>query len=132
MLEPLRIRDFALLWTGMPVSLGGDAIFLVEVAWHVYQLSHHPSALGSMLAANMTPPVVFARAGGVVTERIERRKMMIAADAIRALAIGTAGVLAITGALELWQLALCAAATGVGDALFAPAFGSIVPEIVPR
>ena len=58
--------------------------------------------------------------------------MMIAADAIRALAIGTAGALAIAGTLELWQLAVCAAVTGVGDALFAPAFGSIVPEIVPR
>src|SRR6478735_1769691 len=132
MLEPLRIRDFALLWTGMSVSLVGDAIFLVALAWQVYELSNDPSALGWILAAYMTPLVVFVLAGGVLTDRVERRKMMIAADVIRALAIGTAGVLAITGVLELWQLALCAAATGVGDALFAPAFGSIVPEIVPR
>jgi DHA3 family tetracycline resistance protein-like MFS transporter len=68
----------------------------------------------------------------VLTDRFERRKMMIVADVIRALAIGTAGALAIAGTLELWQLAVCAAVTGVGDALFAPAFGSIVPEIVPR
>ena len=75
--------------------------------------------------------VVFLLVGGVLTDRIERRKMMIAADVIRALAIATAGALAVSGTLELWQLAICAAATGVGDALFAPAFGSIVPEIVP-
>ena len=42
------------------------------------------------------------------------------------------GALAVSGQLDLWELALLAAATGVGDALFAPAFGSIVPDIVPR
>jgi len=132
MLEPLLIRDFALLWAGMSVSLVGDAIFLVALAWQVYDLSNDPLGLGWVLAAYMTPLVVFLLAGGVLTDRIERRKMMIASDVIRALAIGAAGVLAVTGELELWQLAACAAATGFGDALFAPAFGSIVPEIVPR
>ena len=51
MLEPLRIRDFALLWTGMSISLVGDAIFLVALAWQVYELSNQPSALGWILAA---------------------------------------------------------------------------------
>src|SRR3954471_9761531 len=131
-LEPLRIRDFALLWSGMSVSLVGDAIFLVALSWQTYELSNDPSALGWVLAAYMTPLVLFLLAGGVLTDRVERRKMMIAADVVRALAIGTAGTLALTGDLELWQLAVCAGATGLGDALFAPAFGSIVPEIVPR
>ncbi len=132
MLEPLRIRDFALLWAGMSVSLVGDAIFLVALAWQVYELSNEPSALGWIFAAYVTPMLVFLLVGGVLTDRVERRKMMIAADVIRALAIGVAGALAVAGTLELWQLAICAAVTGVGDALFAPAFGSIVPEIVPR
>ena len=132
MLEPLRIRDFALLWAGMSVSLVGDAIFLVALAWQVYELSNNPAALGWILAAYVMPMVVFLLLGGVLTDRIERRKIMIAADVIRALAIGAAGALAVAGRLELWPLALCAAAAGVGDSLFAPAFGSIVPEIVPR
>src|SRR6201989_1318458 len=132
MLEPLRIRHFALLWTGMSVSLVGAAIFLGALAWQVYELSNDPSALGWILAAYMTPLVVFVLAGGVLTDRIGRRKLMVAADVVRATAIGTAGVLSVAGVLELWQLAVCAAATGLGDALFAPAFGSIVPELVPR
>src|SRR3954447_16938808 len=90
MLEPLRIRDFALLWAGMSVSLIGDAIFLVALAWQVYELSNDPSALGWILAAYITPMVIFLLVGGVLTDRIERRKMMIAADVVRALAIGTA------------------------------------------
>ena len=132
MLEPLRIRDFALLWIGMSVSLVGDAIFLVALAWQVYQLTNNPAALGWILAAYLTPMIAFLLLGGVLTDRFERRKLIITADLIRALAIGAAGALALAGTLELWQLALCAAFAGLGDALFAPAFSSIVPEIVPR
>jgi MFS family permease len=132
MLEPLRIRDFALLWSGISVSLVGDGIFLVALAWQTYELSNSPSALGWISAAYVAPMVVLLLAGGVLTDRFERRKLMIAADVIRTGTIGAVGALAVSGQLRLWQLALLAGLTGIGDALFAPAFGSIVPEIVPR
>ena len=45
-LAPLRHRDFRLLWSGMCVSLLGDGVFLVALAWQVYQLSDAPSAMG--------------------------------------------------------------------------------------
>ena len=57
---------------------------------------------------------------------------MIASDVIRATSIGAIGLLALTGRLRLWELAVLVAFEGVGSALFGPAFGSIVPEIVPR
>src|SRR4051794_30450904 len=132
MLEPLGIRDFRLLWAGMTVSLVGDGIFLVALAWQTYELSSSPSTLGWISAAYVSPMVVVLLAGGVLTDRIDRRLLMIAADAIRACSIGALGMLAVSGHLDLRELALLAAATGVGDALFAPAFGSIVPDIVPR
>jgi MFS family permease len=129
--EPLRIRDFALLWSGMTVSLFGDYFFFVALAWETYQLSNTPTALGWVSAAYFTPTVVLLVGGGVVTDRFERRRVMIVADALRAASIGMAGGLAIAGDLRLWELAGLVALTGVGDALFRPAFGSIVPEIVP-
>ena len=131
MLEPLRIRDFALLWTGMTVSLVGDFFFFVALAWQTYELSGSPAALGWISAAYTAPLVLFLLAGGVLTDRVERRRMMIAGDLIRVASVGTAGGLSIAGDLRLWQFALLAGITGLGDALFAPAFGSIVPEIVP-
>ena len=45
MLRPLAIRDFALLWAGMTVSLLGDGIYFVTIAWQVYELSNAPTAL---------------------------------------------------------------------------------------
>ena len=132
MLDPLRIRDFALLWTGMSDSLIGDGILLVALGWQTYELSGSPSTLGWIAAAYVSPMAIVLLGGGVLTDRFERRKMMIAADLIRVVSVGAMGALAISHDLRLWQLAVLAALTGIGDALFAPAFGSIVPEIVPR
>jgi MFS family permease len=131
MLEPLRIRDFALLWTGMTTSLVGDSIFLVAYAWQTYQLSNDPAALGYISAAYVAPMVLFLTVGGVLTDRMERRQLMIAADTLRAVATTTGAVLAITHHLTLIELGVVVAIGGIGQALFAPAFGSIVPEIVP-
>jgi len=131
MLEPLRIRDFALLWSGMTISLVGDYVFLVAFAWQTYELSNTPAALGWVSAAYSAPMIVFLLGAGVLTDRFERRRIMIAADVIRGVACGAAAVLAITGELQLWQFAFFVALMGIGSALFAPAFGSIVPEIVP-
>jgi len=131
MLEPLRIRDFALLWTGMTTSLIGDFVFLIAYPWQTYQLSNNPAALGWISAAYIAPTVIFVTAGGVLTDRIERRRLMITGDALRAIATGIGGALAITHNLTLVELGVVVAIGGLGQALFAPAFGSIVPEIVP-
>jgi DHA3 family tetracycline resistance protein-like MFS transporter len=131
MLEPLRIRDFALLWAGMTTSLVGDFVFLVAYPWQTYQLTNNPAALGWISAAYVAPTVIFVTAGGVLTDRIERRRLMIAADLLRAAATGTGAALAITHNLTLIDLGAVVAFGGLGAALFNPAFGSIVPEIVP-
>jgi hypothetical protein len=55
MLEPFRIRDFALLWTGMTTSLVGDFVFLVAYPWQTYQLTNDPAVLGWISAAYFTP-----------------------------------------------------------------------------
>jgi MFS family permease len=131
MLEPLRIRDFTLLWTGMTASLVGDFVFLVAYPWQTFQLTDDPAVLGWISALYWAPMVVFVTAGGVLTDRMERRFMMIAADTVRGVATGVGAALAITHHLTLWELALVVAFGGFGQALFAPAFSSIVPEIVP-
>src|SRR4051794_19665064 len=131
-LEPLKIRDFALLWSGMTISLFGDRAFTVALAWETYSLSNSPTSLGLIIAAATTPIVLFVVFGGVLTDRIERRRLMIASDIIRATAIGVAGVLAVANELNLWELAVLVFAAGIGTALFMPAFGSVVPEIVPQ
>jgi MFS family permease len=128
----LRIRDFALLWAGMSISLVGDGVYFVALAWQVYDLSDSPTALSVVGLAWTLPLALFVLLGGVVTDRVERRRVMIAADLVRALAVAVIGILSLTGAIELWHLIVMAAVFGTGDAFFGPAFTSIVPQIVPR
>ena len=130
-LIPLRHHDFRLLWTGMTVSLLGDGIFYVALAWQAYTVSNVPSALSTIGVAMTVPHVVFLLAGGVVSDRFDRRRVMIAADALRALAVGTMGALALSGRLELWHMMVLAGAFGAGTAFFGPAFDAIVPGLVP-
>jgi DHA3 family tetracycline resistance protein-like MFS transporter len=130
--EPLGSRDFALLWTGMTVSLLGDGIYFVAIAWQVYELSNAPTALSIVGVAWTLPNVLLLLVGGVLSDRFERRRLMIVSDVVRAGAIGTIGVLSVTGQLELWHLLVLVAFYGAGEALFAPAFQAIVPELVPQ
>jgi hypothetical protein len=131
MLRPLRIRDFAFLWTGLTISLVGDGLFLVAIAWQVFDLSESPVALSAVTFAWSLPMVVFLLVGGAISDRFDRRYVMIAADLIRAGAIAAMGALVVTGIVEIWHLVVLAAVYGVGQAFFPPAFGAIVPDIVP-
>ena len=131
LLTPLRHRNFRLLWTGMTVSLLGDGIFLVALAWQAYQLWNSPAAL-SVVGIGMTvPTVVFLLPAGVISDRFDRRAVMLGADALRLVAIAVLAVLAITHALRLWELVALVAVYGIGTAFFTPAFEAMVPTLLP-
>jgi DHA3 family tetracycline resistance protein-like MFS transporter len=131
LLAPLRHRDFRLLWAGMTVSLVGDGIFLVAMAWQAYDLWNAPAAL-SILGIGMTiPTIAFLLPAGVLSDRLDRRLIMLTADVGRALVVATLAALSIAGLLTFWQLVVLVGLYGIGTAFFIPAFDAIVPDVVP-
>jgi DHA3 family tetracycline resistance protein-like MFS transporter len=130
-LLPLRHRGFRWLWAGMTVSLLGDGITMIAIAWQAYEISNVPSALAVVGVAQTIPHVLLLLIGGAVSDRFERRKVMIFADSVRCVAVAALALLATTGALEIWHMMLIAALYGVGSAFFGPAFDAVVPELVP-
>lgn len=132
LLRPLRHRDFGLLWAGMSISIVGDGFYQVALAWQVYLLSDSPTALSLVGAAVTLPHVAFVLFAGVLSDRFERRKVLIVADLLRGLAVGIMGALAASNALELWHVIALSAVYGVGEALFGPAFTALVPDLVPH
>lgn len=131
LIAPLRHRQFRLLWSGMCVSLLGDGAFLVAMAWQVYALSNTPTALAMVGIAMSIPTITLLLVGGVVSDRFDRRKVMIAADVTRGIAVAILAVLSLTGALELWHIVAIVAVYGAGQAFFDPSFDAIVPEVLP-
>jgi len=130
-LRPLRVRDFALLWTGLTVSFVGDGIYLIAIAWQTYDLSNSPSALAAVGIAWSLPQMALLLVSGVLSDRLDRRHLMIAGDVIRGAAIGAIGVLSLADALTMPRLISLVVVYGAGQAIFGPAFSSIVPTIVP-
>jgi transmembrane secretion effector len=129
--EPLRHRDFALLWSGQTVSMLGDGVFTVTLALETLRVDRHPIGLSYVLAARLLPAVVFVLLGGAIVDRVPRRLAMLGSDLARGAAVAVITVLVITGAVHLAALVVMAFVFGLADALFFPAFTAITPELVP-
>jgi MFS family permease len=127
----LRLRDFRLLFAGQGVSVLGDRMVAVALAFAVLELGGSASEVGLVLAASWAPLVVTVLAGGVVADRTSRRAVMVAADLVRIATQGTMAVLIITGAAEIWMLAALAGVTGAATGFFNPASTGLLPEVVP-
>ncbi|MGH2777805.1 MAG: MFS transporter [Actinomycetota bacterium] len=131
LLAPLKERNFRLLWTGMTVSLFGDGITLVALAWAAYEITDSPLGLSMVMLAMTIPHVALLLFGGVASDRLQRRYVMLAADLVRAVVVATIGFLAMGDALTIPTLATLAAVYGAGSAFFGPSFDAIVPDVVP-
>ena len=120
------------LWIGLTVSFIGDGVYIIAIAWQTYDLSNSPSALAAVGIAWSLPQVVLLLITGVLSDRVDRRHLMIAGDVIRGVAIATIGIMSIGGTLTMTSLIALVVVYGVGQALFGPAFSSIVPQVVPE
>jgi DHA3 family tetracycline resistance protein-like MFS transporter len=132
LLAPLRRRDFRLLWAGTGVSLLGDGVFVVALAWQVYALSDVPTAMGVVGAAMTVPTIAALLLGGIAGDRLDRRRLLLGADVLRLAAVGTLAALSLSGAIALWEVVALVAAYGIGQGLHAPAFDAFVPELLPE
>lgn len=131
MLRILRNRDLALLISGQAVSQVGDGIFFVALAWRVYQSYSSPAALSVVGIAFFVPRLLVTIAGGVLSDRFERRWTMVAADAGRAIAVGLLAAISLSQQGELIAIVLLVAFQGIAGSLFGPAESALLPEVVP-
>ncbi len=131
-LMPLRHRDYRLLAGGSLVSMLGDGFFHVALALQVYAITRNStSAMGAVGIAWSGSAVATYLLGGWAGDRFERRRIMVTADVVRAVALGLIGVLALSGSLALWHLLVLGAVVGSGNAFFNPAANAIVPDLLP-
>jgi MFS family permease len=128
---PLRHRDFRILWAGMTVSLVGDGIFFVAIAWESYALWNAPAALSIVSIGMTVPTVAFLLFGGVISDRHDRRLVMAWSDGLRAVAVGVLAALVLADRLQFWELVALVAVYGAGTAFFTPAFEAMVPDLLP-
>lgn len=130
-MDPLRRREFRLLFLGQSVSAFGDRLVHVALTFAVLDIGGSAGEVGLVLAAATVPFVVFLLVGGVWADRLPRQKVMLVSDGVRAVSQTSAGFLLITGGAEIWHLVVLQAIYGMAEAFFQPAQGGLVPLTVP-
>src|SRR4051812_18539670 len=102
LLRPLRHRDFRLLWSGQTISMIGDGTYYVAVAWLVYHdLRGTAADFAAVGIAWSLPQVLLVLASGALSDRIDRRHLMIAGDLVRLVAITAIGLLALSSSATI-------------------------------
>jgi MFS family permease len=102
-LQPLRQRDFALLWAGLSVSLIGDGIYFVALPFQAYALDNHPSALALVGVTFSAGMVVALPVAGLASDRLSRKRVLMVSAAARALLMAVVGGLSVAGVLVTFK-----------------------------
>lgn len=125
-----EFADFRRLFVGRVISAVGDKFFTIAIAWWVLSRAGESSKLhlGLIMAVNVIPVVIFGPLLGTVSDRSDKRRAMLAADAARALLVLVLAVLLWSGSLSLYVLyAVCFLISGFG-----PLFESAVAASILR
>jgi MFS family permease len=126
----LAAAPYRLLFAGQALSVVGDRMMPIAVAFAVLAVGD-ASDLGIVLAAGGIPFALFAIAGGVLSDRVGRREVMIVSDVVRAVTQALTAALLLTGTAEVWMLVILAAVYGTSGAVFMPALMGLIPQTVP-
>jgi DHA3 family tetracycline resistance protein-like MFS transporter len=130
-LAPFRIREYRLLIAAVSLSIFADGMFAVVLALQVIELDNNPVSLSIVMTCFGAAFVAFVLVGGIAADRINQRSIIIGVETVNVIAASAIAVLGMTGALQIWHLALGATAMGTAAAFFFPAYSAILPRILP-
>ena len=131
-LAPLGDRRFRFFFASRAVNLWGTTMAPIALAFAVLAVEDSASALGQVLAARSIPMVLFLLLGGVLADRLGRRRVVQVSNAVSVVSQALAAWLVITGQAELWHLIVIEAVNGTSSAASFPAMQGMVPQLVPR
>ena len=128
----LESPDYRLLFYETVLGAAARWALLLGRGWLVFELTGSTGAVGIVTFAGMAPFLFLGPIGGGLADRLDRRRMAIAAGAIGAAISAVLGVLVVTGVVETWQVVLLAVLQGTSMAMVAPAQEALMPSLVRR
>jgi len=125
-------RNYRLFFIGQVVSVSGTWMQNVALAWYVVELTHSPVAVGLLAFCRFLPFSVFGLAAGVIADRFDNRRLVMATQAAAMTLSTLLAVLALTGTAELWHVYLLAALLGSTLVFDAPGRHALTFRMVGR
>jgi predicted MFS family arabinose efflux permease len=130
--KAFQYRDFRLMWIGACTSSIGTWMQIVAQGWLIYRLSHSAFLLALDQFLGGIPIFLFTLIGGVVADRIERRKVLLASQYIQMFSAGVLTVLVATGTVHVWHILCLSFLSGFAQAFGGPAYSALIPTLVDR
>jgi hypothetical protein len=126
-----RNREFVLLQGGQLFSSLGSESTAIAYPLLVLAVTGSAAKAGLVAAARVVPFALFGVPAGMVADRYDRKRVMIAADAVRALAVAALGVAIVLDEVAFWQVPVVAFVEGTGSVFFGPAAAGALRSVVP-
>lgn len=131
--QPRRgLRAFRTVAYGQLVSLIGTQLSAFALGVWVYQSTGRLMDFAMITMLALVPAIVVAPLGGVLTDRYDRRRIMLASDTVSAVAVGSLALLYWAGRLELWHILLAVTAGSLATAVQRPAWLASISQLVPK
>jgi len=126
----LQTGAFRWMWAGQTVSMLGDAVHDVAMAWLVLTLTGSPLTLGLVLVTGAVPRTVGMIFGGALTDRLSARTLLLLSNLVRCGLALLLATLVLGRYLQLWEIYVLELAFGAADGFFLPAVNAVVPDLV--
>lgn len=128
----LRVRNYRLYWFGQLTSVVGTWMQSTAQAWLVYQLTNSPFALGLVTTLQFLPVMLFSLFGGVIADRLPKRRLMVITQTLLLLQAAVFGALVATGVIQVWHIYVLAIIQGLVNVVDNPVRQAIPVELVGR
>ncbi|GAC1428623.1 MAG: MFS transporter [Terriglobales bacterium] len=131
-LRALRHANFQLFFSGQLISLIGTWMQSVAQAWLVYRITDSSLLLGSVGFASQIPVFLVAPLGGIVADRFNRHRVVIATQVASMILAGILAALTLVGKVQVWHIFVLAALLGVVNAFDIPGRQSFLVDMVGK
>src|SRR5947209_8134577 len=126
----LAVPNYRRYYGGQAISMIGTWMQMTAQSWLVLSLTHSSTALGVVIALQTLPVLLLAPYGGVIADRVDKRRLMVALQSAMGAQALVLGVLTVAGTVRVWEIAVLAALLGVNNAFENPARQAFMLELV--
>ncbi len=130
--KAFQYRDFRLMWIGACTSSIGTWMQIVAQGWLIYRLSHSAFLLALDQFLGGIPIFLFSLIGGVVADRVERRRVLLGSQWVQMASAGLLTVLVVMGRVHVWHILCLSFVSGFAQAFGGPAYQALIPTLVEK
>jgi len=128
----LQYKNYIKIWVGNTVSRFGDAIDSIAFLWMVYEMTGSTLMMGTVMAVNAAPAVLFGMMAGVLVDRMNKRKVMITTDLVRGFNTALIAFLYIWDMINIWHLYVFTFINSFCETFSSPARASAMQVLVDK